>query len=164
MTEEIEEYWNNTSKFLMPAFEFKPNDVEMFNFLDGHGFVNAYLCKQYKTKANIYLRFKVKKLDNYFIEFNKKIKDNKNYQCVIFIPNGEVHYIFEFPIDKYESIYIPFINEKWKKMDKNYRTNNFCRQYIYNGQLKVNQRWLVLNTGVSIPRLDIEREVYDYNY
>jgi hypothetical protein len=156
------EFWNETTQILLPGFGFKNNDIETLNFLVQQGLVNAYLCSQYKVKSDIYLKFQPKKVNSEFISFYRRVKEFSIYKHTLFKKNGEIVIILEYPPNKYESIYLPFINSKWENMDKNYRNQKFCKNYIYKGELKVNRRWEALNTNKvkDCPKLDINTELY----
>lgn len=156
------EFWNETTQILLPGFGFKHNDVETLNLLMQHGLVNAYLCSQYRTKRDIYLRFHPKRLNIEFINFYRRLREFDIYRHTLFKKNGEIIIILEYPAVRYETIYLPFINNNWEGIDRLYRNQRFCKNYIYKGELKLNRRWEVLNTNKvkDCPRLDLSIELY----
>lgn len=156
------EFWNETTQILLPGFGFKGNDIETLNLLVNHGLINAYLCPQYKLKDDLYLKFHPKKVNGDFLAFYNTIKKFNIYKHTLFSPNGDITIIIGYPPSKYTSIYLPFVNDKWDQIDKTYRSQRFCKNYMYKGELKINRRWDILNTDKvkDPPKLDLNIELY----
>lgn len=146
--------WNNVTSFLLPGFRFLPNDVDMLKYFEGLNFEDAFLCPQYKTKYDIYLKFDIKQITFNIVQFSYKIKELKGYKGKFF-DGDSVVFIIEYPSDKIESVYVPFINGHMGKIVPIYREVYFNK--VDEG--KINKRWAILGSPTNY-KYDVREDVY----
>jgi len=149
--------WNNVTRFLLPGFKFKNNDVETIDYLYKIGFKNAYLCKQPNLKYDIYLVFHPKKIVLDLINFSYSLRTRVGYKTTLFL-DDKIIFIIEYPEHLIENVYKPFVQNKIYTIDNTYKEKYFVKHFLYKGVLENNASWAMLHKDDYT--FDITQEIY----
>ncbi len=140
---------NDVTKFLLAGFKFKSNYFESMIYLKSLGFRNCYLCKQYISKAQVYLEFEYK-YSKEFLQFHQRMKRNS---LEIIHKDGFIVYLVDYP-KLFRQEYYYFTKGRYSAFRSHYKLF-FPKFYKLDGKVTQSKLYNIINKDI-LAKIDLE--------